>query len=135
MACDFDSFGKNYYMYHDVQNKLPFRYSNWDDDASFGDTWTGAQQNMTSRLWGTMGNSDDGMDHALMSVPEYRASYLLNLQCLMQNGIFHPDALQARVNKIVQLIRPWALRDDAVWLPRASPKNLTFDQQVQYPLF
>jgi hypothetical protein len=67
-----------------------------------------------------------------MNVEEYRNSYLLNLQCLLKRGQFRPDAMVERVKDIIELIRPYAFRDDAKWLPRASPKNLTFDQQVQY---
>ncbi len=51
-ANDYDGFDKNYYMYHDPNEKVGFRVISWDSDATWGNTWTGAPTAPTTRLWG-----------------------------------------------------------------------------------
>ncbi len=126
-AQDYDSFTKNYYLYHDRvavagQAAFAFRIISWDADATWGNYWDGTPVPADGSPWeggdgwygGKPWYGTDGFSPRLFGVPSYweryRADYLAALATVWQ-----PAVLQARVAAMAEEIAEAAERDLAHW--------------------
>jgi len=120
---DFDGFDKNYYLYHDLSHSFPFRVILWDSDASWGHTWTGYPEAMTSELW-----HSDGMSTRLFSISEYVESYLSNFKCLINSGLLSTSQLYKRIDNLAADISPYVAKDETIWLSsRTDHRNFNLE--------
>ena len=81
-ALNRDTFTKNYYLYHDLDEapedpKSRFRIVSWDADATFGLNWDGQWLDTNEVSW----HGSDTFSQRLYSIPAYKSAYIEAFEC------------------------------------------------------
>ena len=126
-ALNRDTFTKNYYLYHDIDEapedpKSRFRIVSWDADATFGLNWDGEWLDTDEVSW----YGSDTFSQRLYNIPEYKADYVASFQAALQ-GALSPVSIATRVASTTSRIRAAALADIAHW----GREDVDFDAAVE----
>jgi spore coat protein H len=126
-ALNRDTFTKNYYLYHDLDEDLGdpkgrFRVISWDADATFGLNWNGEWLDTDEVSW----HGTDAFSQRLYEIPEYKAAYKAAFQSAL-DGSLSPTSIATRIASTTSRIRSAAIADLIHW----ERSDLDFDAAVQ----
>lgn len=126
-ALNRDTFTKNYYLYHDLDEdlgdpKARFRVISWDADATFGLNWDGEWLDTDEVSW----HGTDAFSQRLYEIPEYKAAYKAAFQSAL-DGSLSPASIATRIASTTSRIRSAAIADLIHW----GRSDLDFDDAVQ----
>ena len=126
-ALNRDTFTKNYYLYHDIDEELGdpkarFRIISWDADATFGLNWDGEWLDTDEVSW----HGSDTFSQRLYEIPEYKAAYASDFAEAL-GGALSPVSIATRIASTTSRIRSAAIADLEHW----GRVDVDFDAEVE----
>ena len=127
LADNRDTFTKNYYLYHDLDEDLGdpdarFRLISWDADATWGLNWDGKWLDTDEVTW----HGTDEFSLRLYEIDAYKATYRYAFLNGLSNEL-SPATIVTRVAASSSRVREAALADLSHW----GRDEIDFDNEIQ----